>query len=392
MPRNVCGVTILRKLGRTRSISSKYEESALLSSSRPKMTSSVKRSRWIDRPLSPSMKRNSAVSVYALRSWNRVLRTSWGRLKLSRTYRSRREKPERSSAANWSRPLMMSGSSNSSPRRRQKPSSSSSFSCSRSIHSCREMSAPSTAPSAPHVELLREAALLERGVRKVPERLDLRLDHRQARVDPKLVAQQSGGLGVEVDVLVGLGDERAHEHPPVVGQIELGLDRNLDGNFEEGTGGAPGENRETERADESHGTHRGSASGNASGTGRRALRVPVLAFFALVGLAEQLVVLPDVLAAGFELEGVLVGVERLLEPAGPLVGDGEIVERLVVVGIEDGRALPAVDRLLPQAPGRRPPPRSGSPGRIAPRRRKRPRARALPRRPRGKTTRTRLPV
>ena len=54
----------------------------------------------------------------------------------------------------------------------------------------------------PHVELLREAALLERGVRKVPERLDLRLDHRQARVDPKLVAQQSGGLGVEVDVLV----------------------------------------------------------------------------------------------------------------------------------------------------------------------------------------------
>ena len=69
---------------------------------------------------------------------------------------------------------------------------------------------------------------------------------------------------------------------------------------------------------------------------------------AIIDFLEQVVVLPDERIVGVERERFFVRGARLGQLTFVLVGDGEVVERGGVSGIELGGAFPAIDRLFPQ--------------------------------------------
>src|SRR3972149_10007223 len=81
------------------------------------------------------------------------------------------------------------------------------------------------------LELLEYPDLLHRLLGEVAERLDVGVEHLEGASSAELVSEEADGLGVEVDVLVGLGHEARDQDPVVLLDVELRGDGNFDGNF-----------------------------------------------------------------------------------------------------------------------------------------------------------------
>src|SRR5678816_2920725 len=75
---------------------------------------------------------------------------------------------------------------------------------------------------------------------------------------------------------------------------------------------------------------------------------PVFLSRAVIDFLEQIVVLPDERVVRLKAKRFFIRIASLGQLAFMLVGNGEVVERGGVSGIELGGAFPAIDRLFPQ--------------------------------------------
>src|SRR5437879_5773249 len=69
---------------------------------------------------------------------------------------------------------------------------------------------------------------------------------------------------------------------------------------------------------------------------------------AIIDFLKELVILSDLRVAGLELEGSFVGFSGFVELPFVLIGDGEVVERRRISGVELDGFFPPVDGFAPQ--------------------------------------------